>query len=80
MVWRLWPEAKIFDEESFSRIGESYRNLIQSGAFLPGRNIERDIAEAGYALDIESWLDKEEYNRYLDETSKDLPYPEPEDL
>lgn len=74
VVWRLWPEAKIFSDNAFDDIAQSYRETLQDGHFLPHRNIERDIAEAEFQIDAE------EYNLYLDETRANIPDPLPEDL
>ena len=80
LVWRLWPQSKIFSDNALDSIAQAYKDSLQDGYFLPHRNIERDIAESKYALDVDQWLDREEYNRYLDEARKGIPEPEPEDL
>jgi len=79
LVWRLWPQSKIFAEEGLDDIVQSYQTSLNNGHLLP-HSIEQDIADSTFALTPERWLDKAEYNRYLDETNKNIPDPSPEDL
>lgn len=74
LVWRLWPEARIFSDSAIDDIEQSYRETLQDGHLLLGRNIERDIAEAEFQIDAV------EYNRYLNKARENIPEPLPEDL
>jgi hypothetical protein len=79
LVWRLWPQSKIFAEEGLDDIAQSYQTSLNNGHLLP-HTIEQDIAESAFALTPELWLNQAEYNQYLDEAGKNIPDPLPDDL
>jgi hypothetical protein len=69
---KAWDDMKRTAQSAFNDVANSYQAILIRGHLMPNRNIERDIAEGEYQLD------RAEYDRYLDQSKKDIPDPEPE--
>ena len=73
--YRAWEDVKRdVIQNAFDDISQSYQDILIRGHLMPNRFVERDIAEAEFGLD------NKEYDYYLDQSNKDTPDPEPEDL
>lgn len=71
MVWRLWPEAKIFADAASHDITEDYERAIRGGVnLLPGNDFERYLAEEAYGKEQGPLLNPEQdvSNTEIDES------------
>lgn len=71
LVWRLWPEAKIFTEDASRDVTADYEKAIRDGVnLLPGNNLDRYLAEEAYGKEQRPLLNPEQdvSNTEIDES------------
>lgn len=60
MVWRLWPEAKIFAEAASYDVTEDYERAIRDGVNLLPGDVNSYLAEEAYGKEQEPLLNPEQ--------------------